>query len=358
MENETSVTYIALIAFVANDFEIFLKTCQSMKTRIHIVYPEMNKVLTSLMSKFLPKLLRDYSNNAKSVTQLPILNAKDAKNCTPLKLIDIGTKSKSSFRESLDITSKEKKFRHNCLVAYQAFVSHLKLKLSWESTMLRNVIFLEPANKEVKGPLNSVTSLNKETCKQLGGVLNKIFPMCSITDEVCDQVCNKWKMYQIHSLPQRSYKNEANATAQGRQQILFWENAFGLAGLPFNTVSKCKLDIDALIISLEKKIAGNVGSRNFPYIAFLSKIVSYFSHRSSAPKNGFSISKYMAQLYGTAFDSDEFEAMRLAKDTILSYGGFLNVSITKLLLQLAKLVYLQYNTNLQQNGDYWSKQTK
>ena len=110
MENETSVTYIALIAFVANDFEIFLKTCQSMKTRIHIVYPEMSKVLTSLMSKFLPKLLRDYSNNAKSVTQLPILNAKDAKNCTPLKLIDIGTKSKSSFRESLDITSKEKKF--------------------------------------------------------------------------------------------------------------------------------------------------------------------------------------------------------------------------------------------------------
>ena len=48
LENETSVPYIAFIAFIANDFEIFLKTFQSMKSRIHIVYPEMSKLLTSL----------------------------------------------------------------------------------------------------------------------------------------------------------------------------------------------------------------------------------------------------------------------------------------------------------------------
>ena len=103
-----------------------------MKTRIHIVYPEMSKLLTSLMSKFVKsKLLRDDSNNTKSVTELLTLNVKDAKNCKPFKLIDIGTKAKFSFPESLDITSKEKKFWHNCLEAYQTFVSHLKLKLPW-----------------------------------------------------------------------------------------------------------------------------------------------------------------------------------------------------------------------------------
>ena len=48
LENETSVPCIAFIAFIANDFEIFLKTFQSMKSRIHIVYPEMSKLLTSL----------------------------------------------------------------------------------------------------------------------------------------------------------------------------------------------------------------------------------------------------------------------------------------------------------------------
>ena len=75
--NETSVPYIACIAFIANDFEIFLKTFQSIKSRIHILYSEMNKLLTSLMSKFIKsKLLKDDSNNAKSVSDLLTLNVK------------------------------------------------------------------------------------------------------------------------------------------------------------------------------------------------------------------------------------------------------------------------------------------
>ena len=58
------------------------------------------------MSKFIKsKLLRDDSNNAKSVSDLLTLSVKDIKNCRPLKLTDIGTKAKCSFPESLDITS-------------------------------------------------------------------------------------------------------------------------------------------------------------------------------------------------------------------------------------------------------------
>ena len=51
-----------------------------MKTIFHIVHPAMSELLTSLMSKFVKsKLLRDDLNNAKSVTELLILNVKDAK---------------------------------------------------------------------------------------------------------------------------------------------------------------------------------------------------------------------------------------------------------------------------------------
>ena len=77
LENETFGPYIALIAFIANNFEIFIKTFQSLKSRIHIFYPEMSKLLTSLMSKFIKsKLLKDDSNNAKSVLDLLTLNVK------------------------------------------------------------------------------------------------------------------------------------------------------------------------------------------------------------------------------------------------------------------------------------------
>ena len=84
LENETSVPYIVFIAFVANDFKIFLKTFQSMKTIIQLVYPEMSKLLTSLIPKFVKsKLLREDSNNAKSVIEFPTLNVKDAKIVNP-----------------------------------------------------------------------------------------------------------------------------------------------------------------------------------------------------------------------------------------------------------------------------------
>ena len=46
------------------------------------------------------------------------------------------------------------------------------------------------------------------------------------------------------------------------------------------------------------------------------------------------------------FDSDTIEAMRFVKDTILSYGGIINIQITKSLLQSAKLAYSQYEAEV------------
>lgn len=86
---------------------------------------------------------------------------KVIKNCKLLKLIYIEIKAKSSFPESY-ITGKEKKFWHKCLEAYEALVSHLKLKLPQESTVLRNAIFLNIANKGDNESLNAVTNLIKE----------------------------------------------------------------------------------------------------------------------------------------------------------------------------------------------------
>ena len=162
----------------------------------------------------------------------------------------------------------------------------MRVKLPWQSKILRNAILLDPAKKGDKRSLYAITNLTQEVCKPLEGVLRKIFPTCSTTDEVCDQICNEWRMYQIHFLAETCYNNEANETTQGRRQISYWENAFELAGLPFNSDSKCKVDIDTLIVSLEKEIVDDAGSPKLPSIASLFKIVS-FSHANSAPENGF-----------------------------------------------------------------------
>ena len=194
--------------------------------------------------------------------------------------------------------------------------------------------------------MNAITNLTKEVCKPLEGVLQKISPTCSTTDEVCDQIRNEWKMYQIHFLAETSYNDEANETTQGRCQISYWENAFELAVLPFNSDSKCKVDTDTLIVLLEKEIADDAGSPKFPSIASLFKIVSSFSHGNNTPENGFSVNKYLIQMHGTALNSDTIEALRFVKDTILSYRGILNIQITKSLLQSTKLAYSRYEAEL------------
>ena len=51
-------------------------------------------------------------------------------------------------------------------------------------------------------------------------------------------------------------------------------------------------------------------------------------------------------MHGTALNSDTIEALRFVKDTILSYGGILNIQITKSLFQSAELAYSRYEAKL------------
>ena len=51
-------------------------------------------------------------------------------------------------------------------------------------------------------------------------------------------------------------------------------------------------------------------------------------------------------MHGTALNSDTIEALRFVKDTILSYGGILNIQITKSFLQSVKLAYSRYEAEL------------
>ena len=71
-------------------------------------------------------------------------------------MIDIGTKAKCWFAEQLDMTRDKKKFSQNCLEAFQAIATHLKLKLPWSSTILKNIAFLYPERKGDKESFNQL----------------------------------------------------------------------------------------------------------------------------------------------------------------------------------------------------------
>ena len=106
------------------------------------------------------------------------------------------------------------------------------------------------------------------------------------------------------------------------------------------------LDLDMLINSL-KDIVDESGLPKFPLIVSMFQAVAFISHGNSAPESGFSINKYMLKLHGNSLAPDTMEAIRFVKDTILSYGGFLEVPVTKPLLESAKLTYSRFNADLE-----------
>ena len=135
--------------FIANDFKIFLTMFQSMKPKIHLVFSEMMKLLRAIMAKFVKSKLLYVNNNnsvreSKFITELITININDQKNCKTLKLIDIGTKTKFCFIDSLEVSPINKKFHQNCLEVFQVLVTHLKSMLPLESTILKNCAYLDP----------------------------------------------------------------------------------------------------------------------------------------------------------------------------------------------------------------------
>ena len=68
----------------------------------------MARLIRTLMSKFVKSRLLvdeiDGKKVPKSITDLLLINVTDIKNCKPIKMIDVGTKAKSCFPGSLEIS--------------------------------------------------------------------------------------------------------------------------------------------------------------------------------------------------------------------------------------------------------------
>ena len=200
----------------------------------------------------------------------------------------------------------------------------------------------------IRVTLSAILNLTLQICKPLETVLSKVFLSCSTKEEVCDKVRSEWRVYQMELIPESCYLQEETSSSSKHQKIFYWEKAFQLYGLPGDEETHHpSFDVDIFINSSENKILSDTASSKFPCITSLFKIVLSLSHGNSAPENGFSINNYMIQLRGTSIGPDTIEALRFVKGSILSYGSILDISITKSLLQAAKLAHSRYQDDLE-----------
>ena len=118
-----------------------------MKPMIHILHEEMVTLLWIVIAKFVKsKYLiekKDGEKCAMSANESLLVQTADKNVVKGLKHTDIGTKAKGPFLPSpLDMDESKKKFRSDCLQAYQKTAEYLKNMLSLNS-FIKNLSILK-----------------------------------------------------------------------------------------------------------------------------------------------------------------------------------------------------------------------
>ena len=169
-------------------------------------------------------------------------------------------------------------------------------KLPFSSSVLKNCQYVNPQKRNEAGALTAISNLTMELCTPLQGVVNSIFQKCSAKEEICDNVRNEWREFQMDTLPDNYFLLKKIPT-NGRKQASYWEKAFELAAIPNDNNgddgSDGCFDLDTLIISSKEKIITKSGLVKYPMLLSLFETVASLSHGNSAPEKGFSINKFI-----------------------------------------------------------------
>ena len=290
LNDEDTIRYLAFIAYFATDFELFLTVFQSMKPKIYILYSEMEKLLFNVMSKFVrSKHLVCDKHSTKSANDMLMIKLSDNNVIKPIKLIDIGTKAKSTFSETVfDIEEVEKKFREDCLSCFKVTAAHLMQKLPF-NTIIKNCSFIHPLKRNNQGSLTGIENLTAHVTEVLKGVLHLVFN-CDDSfsaEDVCDRVRTEWRLYQTESIPDSAYLCEDKVINSSRRQTSYWEKAFEVAGLvmPKDNEQEKKENCDIeLFVSYVEKNLNDDGRPKYPFVCALFKCLLSLSHGNSAPR--------------------------------------------------------------------------
>ena len=80
-----------------------------------------------------------------------------------------------------------------------------KLPVLPSSSVLKNCQYLNPLKKNEEGEFTAISNFAVELCTPLQGVLNKVFRKRSTKEEICDNVRNEWREFQMDTLPENYF---------------------------------------------------------------------------------------------------------------------------------------------------------
>ena len=203
LKDPLNLCYTSFCAFATNDFESFLLPFQSEEPMIHLLYPEMYKLLESLMTKFIrKKRLANISSD-----DMHKIDVTKKTNHKPVNFIEVGTKAKVLFSDFLiDFIPSEKhvKFRREYLQFYISSVKYLQVQLPFDIDVIKHAQYLHPEKRNQSGATSAIWNLALKIANVLKDRLTVVFGVKqdAIKDDVCDTIRNQWMRYQNEEIPE------------------------------------------------------------------------------------------------------------------------------------------------------------
>ena len=236
LDDKFAQAYLAFIAFAAQEFEKFLLEFQCDEPFIHILYPAMVDLLSSLLSKFIRRQFLYNSDrdvqSLKTTTKLISLNVSDNSKQRSTNLIDIDTKTKFLLNGNVVPDDEKTVFRKNCLKFYVVSVSYLQTDLPLDVNLIKHAQFIHPEKQTHPGATSGMSNLSLKVSRVLKNVLPQVFSVDQQTtvESICDEVRKEWQVYQCESVPQEFYV-EDKVTPPIQNQDSYWRVANESAGL-------------------------------------------------------------------------------------------------------------------------------
>ena len=160
-KNSITKTYLPFMAFVAQDFAVFLRKFQYEQTMIHVLYPGMVEMIRTVMTKFVRKkcLVTD-QGTLKLDEDLLKVNVLCEKICTPANQVEFGMFAKRLLGSNNILTDDIcLKFQQECLKFYQRATTYFLEKLPIDSKLIKYAQYLHHEKRNIPGALIAISNL-------------------------------------------------------------------------------------------------------------------------------------------------------------------------------------------------------
>ena len=227
-----TLPYLAFVVFIAHSFDDFLVFFQSSEPLIHILYERMKDLLTKIMSYFIKKKYlveeKDGKFVPKSFSSVLNVNVAKSDNHKAIKSVDVGTKCKSYFAESLIIDDEETSFRKQVVNFYVRVSQYLINNLPFDGKPIKDAQYINPLKRNDPHARTAISNLALEIIKVFSDKYASVFNVNSSidSDQLCDIIRSQFQCYQLEDIPESLYIAESIVEEKQSEQTSYWKQAF------------------------------------------------------------------------------------------------------------------------------------